>query len=267
VKVLATSREPLRLAAERVIVVPPLGLPDLNLPAQDFAASDSVRLFVARAQAARAEFAVTEANSPAVAAVCRRLDGLPLAIELAAARVDHLAPAALLGRLERTLPLLTGGARDAPDRQRTMRDAIAWSHDLLTADERILFRRLSVFVGGCTLEAAEAVCGTGDRGVDVLAGIASLVSKSLVRYEEGADGEPSTDSSRYRLLETVREFGLERLIASDEEPAVRAAHVAWSPTWRGPSPWPSALNRVSVGRSNCVGWTGWRSSNRTCERP
>ena len=154
------------------------------------------------ARAADADFALTAENAPAVAAICRRLDGLPLAIELAAARVAHLPPAALLARLEQRLPLLTGGARDLPARQQTMRDAIAWSYDLLTPEEQALFRRLAVFVGGCTLEAAEAVAAAASSIVDVLDGIASLVTKSLLRQEEGPDGEP-----RYRMLETVREYG------------------------------------------------------------
>jgi predicted ATPase/DNA-binding CsgD family transcriptional regulator len=221
--ILVTSREPLRLAAERVVAVPPLPLPDPALPAEDLAASEAVRLFVERAQAVRADFALTDANAPAVAEIVRRLDGLPLAIELATARVAHLPPTALLARLERRLPVLTGGARDAPARQRTMRDAVAWSYDLLPPEDQMLFRRLAVFVGGCTLEAAEAVAGTpDDPGGDVLDGVGSLVAKSLLRQEEGSDGEP-----RYRMLETVREFGLERLARSGEEAATRERHAAW----------------------------------------
>ncbi|MDQ3525467.1 MAG: hypothetical protein M3451_10505 [Chloroflexota bacterium] len=156
-------------------------------------------------------------------ALVRRLDGLPLAIELAAARIRTLRPDALLARLERRLPLLTGGARDAPARQRTMRDAIAWSQDLLTPDEQVLFRRLAIFVGGCTMEAAEAVVTAVDGGADtVLDGITSLLDKSLVRLESDPDGEP-----RYRMLETVREFGLEQLAASGEEAHVRGAHATY----------------------------------------
>ena len=222
VKVLATSREPLRLSAERLVAVPPLALPDPARPAGEAGEAEAVRLFVARAEAGQAGFALTEANAPAVAAVCERLDGLPLAIELAAARVKVLPPAALLARLERRLPLLTGGARDVPDRQRTMAATIAWSHDLLTEEERVLFRRLSVFAGGSTLEAAEAVAAAGDRGIEVLDRIASLVDKSLLREEDGPDGEP-----RYLMLETVREYGLERLIEVGEESAARDAHAAY----------------------------------------
>jgi predicted ATPase/DNA-binding CsgD family transcriptional regulator len=241
-KVLATSREPLRLSAERVVAVAPLALPEGSRADEAVADTDAVRLFVERAQAARADFALTDADAAAVAEVVRRLDGLPLAIELAAARVTHLPPAALLARLERRLPLLTGGARDLPARQRTMRDAIAWSYDLLTPEEQALFRRLAVFVGGCTLDAAEAVCGqgTGDRRLateerpavphplspvpsNVLDAVASLVAKCLLQQEAGPGGEP-----RYRMLETVREFALERLEASGEAEPVRGAHAAWA---------------------------------------
>jgi predicted ATPase len=217
--VLATSREPLRLAAERVVAVPPLALPEPARPAEDLARVEAVRLFVERAGAARADFALTDQTAPAVAGIVRRLDGLPLAIELAAARVAHLPPAALLARLERRLPLLTGGARDLPARQRTMRAAVAWSHDLLAPAEQALFRRLAVFAGGCTLEAAAAVAGDG---ADVLDGVAALVDRSLLRQEDGPGGEP-----RYRMLETVQEYGLEQLAASGEEEAVRRAHAAW----------------------------------------
>ena len=219
---LVTSREPLRLSAERVVAVPPLALPDAVLSPAELAGADAVRLFAERAQAVRGDFALTAANAPIVAEICRRLDGLPLAIELAAARVAPLAPATLLARLDRRLPLLTGGARDLPARQRTLRDAIAWSHDLLSAEEKALFRRLAVFVGGGTLEAAEAVCRSEDEaGTDVLANLASLTAKSLVRHEEGPDGAP-----RYRMLETIREFALERLETSGEAAAIRRAHAA-----------------------------------------
>ncbi len=222
--VLATSREALRLSEERVVAVPPLPLPDPAATAvAAIAAADAVRLFLARAEAAGADVALTAENAATVAAICRRLDGLPLAIQLAAARVPALPPRALLARLERALPLLTGGARDQPARLRTMRDAIAWSYDLLTPDEQMLFRRLSVFVGGCTLDAAEAVASLGGAPtVDVLAGIASLVDKSLLRRVPGAD----PDEPRYAMLETIREYGLERLAESGEEAAVRAAHAA-----------------------------------------
>ena len=220
VRALVTSREPLRLVAERIIPVGPLALAEPATSADSSADAEAVRLFVARAQAVRPDFALTEENARAVAEVVRRLDGLPLAIELAAARVAHMPPTALLARLERLLPLLTGGARDSPARQRTLRDAIAWSHTLLGAEEQVLLRRVAVFVGGCTLEAAEAVAG--GAGINSLDGIASLVAKSLLRAGEGPTGEP-----RYAMLETVREFALEGLVAVDEEEAIRGAHAAW----------------------------------------
>ena len=220
--VLVTSREPLSLSAERVVAVSPLPLPDPTRPAEELATSDAVRLFTDRAQASRAEFALSKANIEAVADICARVDGLPLAIELAAARVAHLPPAALLARLDRRLPLLTGGKRDLPERQRTLRGAIAWSYDLLAPAEQALFRDLAVFVGGCTLEAAEAVVmAAGNPGLDVLDGVAALVDKNLLRQEDGPAAAP-----RYRMLETVREFALERLADSDEERAVRDAHSA-----------------------------------------
>ena len=221
VKALVTSRVRLRVSGEREHAVPPLGLVGQDAPASpdDAAASDAVRLFVERARAVRETFALDAENAPAVAAICARLDGLPLAIELAAARVKVLPPPALLARLERRLPLLTGGSRDLPARQQTMRDAIAWSHELLPEGDKALFRRLAAFVGGFTLEAAEAVAG--DAGVAVLDGVASLVDQSLLRQEEGVGSEP-----RYAMLETIREFGLERLVESGEEELARAAHAA-----------------------------------------
>jgi non-specific serine/threonine protein kinase len=234
--VLATSRAPLLVSGERTFDVPPLSLPrrggdrppgdDAAVPAVD--ASEAVRLFIDRAQAARTDFSLTGANAEAVAEICRRLDGLPLAIELAAARVRALPPPALLTRLERRLPLLTGGARDLPERQRTLRDAIAWSHDLLDPRERTLFRRLAVFAGGFTLDGAEAIGGEwGDAGLaasppPILDLIASLVDKSLLRQEDGSAGEP-----RYTLLETVREFGLEQLDLHGESEDAGRRHAAW----------------------------------------
>jgi tetratricopeptide (TPR) repeat protein len=170
-----------------------------------------------------AGFALTDANAAAVAEICRRLDGLPLAIELAAARAKVLPPAAMLARLERRLPLLTDGPRDLPARQRTLQATVAWSHDLLDPAAQAVFRRLAVFVGGCTLEAAEAVINGGDDvGLDVLDGVASLVDQSLLRREGDADAEP-----RFGMLETVREFALERLEASGEAAAVRRRHAAY----------------------------------------
>ena len=184
-------------------------------------------LFIQRALAVKPDFRVDNANAPAVAEICVRLDGLPLAIELAAARIKLFPPQAMLARLGRRLELLRGGARDVPDRHQTLRHAIAWSYDLLEAGEQALFRRLAVFARGCTLEAAEAVCQAVDdpaagpgQSLEVLDGVASLVDKSLLRQQEQASGEP-----RFRMLETIREYGLECLTASGEEPAVRRAHA------------------------------------------
>jgi predicted ATPase/DNA-binding CsgD family transcriptional regulator len=223
--VLATSRATLRLSGEHLVRVPPLALPDPAhaASAEAVGAAAAVRLFVSRARAARDDFALTEANAPVVAAICGRLDGLPLALELAAVRTRHLPPATLLAHLEQRLPLLTGGPHDLPVRQRTLRDAIAWSHDLLPPAEQTLFARLAVFVGGCTLEAAAAVATAGESpGSEVLDGIASLVDKSLLQQGEGPDGAP-----RYAMLETVREFAMERLAASGAEVVIRDAHLAW----------------------------------------
>lgn len=224
--VLATSREVLHLSGEHIIRVPPLAVPnpDRLPPFDQLAGYEAVQLFLERGRAAEAGFDLTEANAETVAAICRQLDGLPLAIELAAARISHLPPQALLARLERRLSLLGGGPRDQPARLRTMRDAIAWSHDLLTPQEQALFRRLAVFVGGFTLEAAEAVAG-GDTttGFDVLDAVASLVDKSLVqRLPVTTETEP-----RFCMLETVREYAWEQLAASGEDESVEARHTSY----------------------------------------
>jgi predicted ATPase len=164
----------------------------------------AVALFVERARAIKDDFAVTNPNAPSVAEICHRLDGLPLAIELAAARVRLLTPQAVLARLERRLPLLTGGARDLTARQQTLRGAIAWSYDLLTPQEQTLFRLLSIFVGGCTLSMVEAVCDPdGTLGIEVLDGVTALAAQSLLRQEDVPDGEP-----RFMMLETIREYAL-----------------------------------------------------------
>ena len=222
--VVVTSRARLRVSGEHVVPVAPLALPAPGEPTANPEAppADAVHLFVERARAADPAFALTETNAAAVVEVCRRLDGLPLAIELAAAWVPILTPSALLGRLQQRLPLLTGGAQDLPARQRTLRDAIAWSHDLLTPEEQALFRRLAVFAGGFSLEAAEAVVRSlGGPAFSALQGVASLVDKSLLRREDAAGGEP-----RFGMLETVREFALERLAERDGEATVRDAHAA-----------------------------------------
>jgi predicted ATPase/DNA-binding CsgD family transcriptional regulator len=221
---LVTSRVRLRLSDEREHAVPPLGMlmPGDTPTVQDAIDSEAVRLFVERAQAVKGDFALTADNAAVLLDICRRVDGLPLAIELAAARVKVVPPSALLTRLEKRLPLLTGGGRDLPARQQTMRSAIAWSHDLLTAEDQRFFRRLAVFVGGFTLEAADAIAGGHDLAIDVLEGVASLVEQSLLLEEDGPGGEP-----RYLMLETVREFSLEQLAGADEEAAIRDRHAAW----------------------------------------
>jgi predicted ATPase/class 3 adenylate cyclase len=228
-KCLVTSRVVLRLSGEHEFPVPPLELPDpRRLPAVDALSQyAAVELFIQRALAVKPDFRVDNANAPAVAEICVRLDGLPLAIELAAVRIKLFPPQAMLARLGRRLELLRGGARDMPDRHQTLRQAIAWSYDLLEAGEQALFRRLAVFARGCTLEAAEAVCqsvydpaaGPGPS-LEVLDGVASLLDKSLLHQAEQASGEP-----RFRMLETIREYGLECLTASGEEPSVRRAHA------------------------------------------
>jgi predicted ATPase/class 3 adenylate cyclase len=219
-EVLATSRLPLRLRAEREYPVTPLALPPANATTpEQLLQYEAVRLFVERAQAVRSGFTLTPETAAAVAEITRRLDGLPLAIELAAARVRLLPPAALLARLEKRLPLLTGGPRDAPARQQTLRDAIAWSYDLLTANEQALFRRLSIFAGGFSLEAAEAVANPGAE-LDVLDGLDRLSEHSLLRPVAGAEGEP-----RFVMLETIREYGLERLEEGGEAETARLAHT------------------------------------------
>ena len=221
-KVLATSRAVLHLAAEHDYVVPPLAVPDPGHlpPLGTLIQYDAVALFVERARAAKATFSLTEENAPAVVQICHRLDGLPLAIELAAARTRLFPPQALLGRLESRLELLTGGARDLPARQQTLRATIDWSHGLLGREEQTLFRWLSVFAGWWTLEAAEAVCNAEDLGTKVQDGVSSLVDQSLLVVAE-QDGEP-----RFRMLETVREYALERLAASGETEQLRRRHAA-----------------------------------------
>jgi predicted ATPase len=224
-KVAVTSQAPLHVYGEHEFPVPPLALPDLkSIPPLDVLSRlPAVALFVERAQAVKREFALTRENAPAVAAICARLDGLPLAIELAAARIKLLPPPAMLARLESRLNLLTGGARDLPTRQQTLRSTVDWSHGLLNVAEQTLFRRLSVFTGGCTLEGIEAVCDTkGDLGLDILDGMASMVDKSLAQQVEQVDTE-----TRFLMLSTIREYALERLTESDDESATRRAHAAY----------------------------------------
>lgn len=223
-KVLTTSRAPLRIRGEREYPVGPLAIPDLDrIPsASELAQVASAALFVDRARAASPSFELTHANAAAVSSICRRLDGLPLALELAAVRARLLSPTELLARLDQALPLLTGGARDLPERQQTMRAAIEWSYDLLDPAAQALFRRLSVFAGGWTLDAAEAVCGRGKIHSEVLLDLLLLlVEQSLVVAEVSSVGE-----TRYRMLEPVRQYARDLLAASDEARDVGQRHAA-----------------------------------------
>src|SRR5918994_5071563 len=224
-KVLATSRSVLRVYGEQEYPVPPLELPRPGrLPPIDrLSQYEAVRLFIERAKAAKPDFSVTDENAPAVAEICARLDGLPLAIELAAARIKLLTPAAMLERLGSRMKLLGGGSRDLPERQRTLRGTIEWSHALLEESDQVLFARLAVFSGGRTLEAIEAVCDAkGGLPVDALEGVSSLLDKSLLRQEEGPEGEP-----RFVMLETIHEYARERLQESGEAEEVGRAHTRY----------------------------------------
>jgi predicted ATPase/class 3 adenylate cyclase len=224
-KILVTSRVVLHVRAEHEFAVHPLAVPNLEqLPdLVTLSHYEAVTLFIERAQAAVPTFEVTNTNAPAVAAICARLDGLPLAIELAAARIKYFQPQALLARLEQGLAFLSGGARDLPVRQQTLRGTIAWSYDLLTAQEQLLFRRLSVFVGSCDLEAAEQVSmAAGEYEDDILEGLASLVDKSLLRQEEQAKDQP-----RFWMLQTLRAFAVEYLDNTGETQPTRHAHALY----------------------------------------
>jgi predicted ATPase/class 3 adenylate cyclase len=224
-RLLVTSRAVLHVSGEAEYQVPPLELPDYRQlpPLEVLSQYEAVILFIQRAQAVRPGFTVTNENAPAVAEICARLDGLPLALELAAARVRLLTPQAILARLESRLTLLTGGARDLPARQQSLRDAIGWSYDLLDEPERALFRTLSVFVGGWNLEAAEVVCNPEGRlRVETLDALGSLADKSLIRQTETEGGEP-----RFRMLEVIREYALERLAQEDEAEEIRRRHAGF----------------------------------------
>ena len=238
VKLLVTSRAVLRVSGEHVFPLSPFPVPDTTLQQSldGLAGWDAVRLFVARAHASRADFQLTERNAPAVADICRRLDGLPLALELAAARVNVLSPDAMLSRLGNRLELLTGGPRDQEDRLQTMHTAIAWSYGLLTRDEQALFRRLAVFTDGFTLDSAAAIATAGEsdtaqeRGMrsdtpvtDIIDLLTSLVDQSLVQQVGREDGgEP-----RFGMLETIREYALKQLAASDELDAATRVHALY----------------------------------------
>ncbi len=221
---LATSREVLGVAGESAWQVPPLVLPDLagKGTTAALASSEAVRLFVERAELVQPGFAVTAVNAPVIAQICRRLDGMPLAIELAAARVRGMTVEQIAARLDDRFRLLTGGTRTAQRRQQTLRSALDWSHDLLAADERVVLRRLAVFAGGFTLEAVEAVCASEPVGArTVVDCLLRLVDKSLVAAEVQAE------QGRYRLLETVREYAAERLLEAGEAAWTRIRHRDW----------------------------------------
>jgi predicted ATPase/DNA-binding winged helix-turn-helix (wHTH) protein len=224
-KILVTSRAALHLYGEHEFPVGPLALPDSQcMPAVELLLQyPAIALFVQRAVAVKPDFELNRENACAVVEICARLDGLPLAIELAAARTKVLSTATMRARLASRLQLLTGGARDLPQRQQTLRATIDWSYDLLSAAEQKLFRRLSVFVGGCTLESVEAVCDArGDLAFDLLDGMTSMVDKSLLQQVEQANGE-----SRFVMLETIREYAREKLQASAEDTFTRRAHAAY----------------------------------------
>ena len=269
-KILVTSRAALQIRDEQEFPVPPLALPATNEPATPAALLQcaSVAMFIERAAAIKPGFAITEENAATLAQICVRLDGLPLAIELAAARVRSLSPSAMLGRLEHRLPLLTGGARDLPARQQTLRATIAWSYDLLDITEQQLCRCLAVFVGGCTLQAIAAVYGgNGESGVhaeeavtdDIVNEVESLIAKNLLRQVEGNADEP-----RFLMLETIREYGLEQLEECGEAPAVQRRHAKYflmlaeqaDPNLRGPNQ-PQWLDRLEAEHANLRAAMAW----------
>jgi predicted ATPase/class 3 adenylate cyclase/Tfp pilus assembly protein PilF len=269
-KVLATSRAPLGLYGEHEFPVPPLSMPDLKSPPslERLTQYEAVGLFVERARAVKPDFEVTNESAPAVAEICVRLDGLPLAIELAAARIKMLPPKAMLKRLSSRLKLLTGGARDLPERQRTLRATIEWSHALLDEGEQVLFGRLAVFSGGRTLEAIEAICDAeGDLPVEAFDGVSSLLDKSLIRQEEGPDGEP-----RFVMLETVHEFAREKLQESAEAEKIKRVHAQYFltlaeeayPELRGPDQleW---LERLEAEHDNMRAALSWALERQEAE--
>ena len=268
--VLATSRSPLRIRGEHEVAVPPLDLPSPHHKSDEMllAGSGAVELFCERCREILPGFALTDENAPPIAAICRRLDGLPLAIELAAARMRVLAPAALLARLEQRLSVLTGGARDLPPRQRSLRDTIAWSYDLLSAEEQALFAVSAAFAGGWTLAALEAVCISEQSGsAEILDRLESLIAQNLVKRQDSPGGE-----TRFGMLETIREFAWERLAEGGTIEAVRARHAAYFLTLAEAAvthlvgqeqvPW---LGRLEKERNNLWSALGWAREQRDGE--
>jgi predicted ATPase len=271
-KLLVTSREPLRVRDEQIVPVPPLTLPDPSHVAdlEHLVKIPAVALFVERAREARPDFTLTSENAATIVEICQRLDGLPLALELAAARLSLLSPAALLARLEHRLPILTRGARDLPERQQTLRNTIAWSYDLLEAGEQQLFRRLSVFAGGFTVEAVEAVCvfeafrtlssSEANEGAAVLEQLAQLLDRSLVQPQQGTGGEP-----RFTMLETIHEYAQEQLQASGEVATVQQRHADYflrvaleaDPHMFGPERevWMERLDREDANLRAALSWS------------
>src|SRR5215217_3162333 len=265
IQVLATSRARLHISGEHELPIPSLELPPLAgaVRLDDALASEAVRLFVDRARAVQSNFELTEDNAETVVAICRRLDGLPLAIELAASRVRLLPPKAILARLDSRLTLLTGGGRDRPERQQTLRGAIAWSHDLLDPAQQTLFRRLAVFAGGWTLDAAEAIIDFGTHpSLPVLDGLEALHDTSLIRLQESTG--PDAADPRFAMLETIQEFATEQLARSGELARAKEAHASWflelalsaEPHLPGPSA-VSWLNRLESDHDNLRGALDW----------
>jgi predicted ATPase/DNA-binding XRE family transcriptional regulator len=279
--VLVTSRAPLRLGGEHQFPVPPLPVPDAapQSPADGLEQSPAVELFRQRAQAVTSTFELTATNATTVAQICRRLDGLPLAIELAAARVKLFSPQALLNRLDRGLHLLTGGTRDLPERQQTLRETVAWSYDLLDPAEQALFRRLAVFAGGCTLEAIEAVCVSEEdeqAASSVLETVASLVDNSLLVSRSESSTHQEDDEPRFTMLETIREYALERLASSGEVEEVQRKHAqhylalaeATQPQASGQwdeVEWWSRFTRLEKENDNLRAALGWAVQNLEVE--
>ena len=269
-KVLATSREALHVRGERRFPVPPLAVPELAQieDVQALGANPSVELFVERAQSVQPGFTLTQENARDVASICARLEGLPLAIELAAARARLLTPGAMLARLEHRLSVLAGGARDLPERQRTLRSTIEWSYNLLSDNEQKLFRGLSVFVGGCTLEAVEALFSPdAELKIDVSDGLGSLIDKSLVSIREGVGREP-----RFTMLEMIGEYAFERLKESTETQVVQERHARYflrlaeeaEPELRGPQQM-AWLDRLEMEHDNMRAALRWALENKAGE--